>query len=182
MTAPEPSDPKQAPAGDAEIGTGGDPLVLAERRARRAELAEGQARERLADAEARVAHLEQASRELTELRGRFAERARRDAELAGVVAQAAAATRAARESLDREIAAREAAEVALIAERAAREASEQAVVAERAARDALAGALVAERARGAQAAALAGAQGPVAPAGGPLGQPAAQTPSAMPPP
>ena len=93
MTAPEPSDPKQAPAGDAEIGTSGDPLVLAERRARRAELAEGQARERLADAEARVAQLEQAGRELTELRGRFAERARRDAELAGVVAQAAAATR-----------------------------------------------------------------------------------------
>ncbi len=133
----------------------GDPLVLAERRARRAELAEQQARERLADAEARVAELEHATGEVQELRERLGERARRDAELAGVVSQAAAATRAARDALDREIAAREAAEVALLAERAAREASEQAVVAERAARDALAGALVAERARSAQAAALA---------------------------
>ncbi len=155
MTAPEPSDPGQPPIDEPVVGAGGDPLVLAERRARRAELAEQQARERLADAEARVAELEHATGEVHELRERLGARARRDAELAGVVSQAAAATRAARDALDREIAAREAAEVALLAERAAREASEQAVVAERAARDALAGALVAERARSAQAAALA---------------------------
>ena len=72
---------------------------------------------------------------------------RRDAALAGVVAQAAAATRAAREALDREIAARAAAESALHAERAAREAAELAVSAERAARDAATNALTAERAR-----------------------------------
>lgn len=156
MTAPEPSDPGGTPQPDEQIiGAGGDPLVLAERRARRAELAEQQARERLAEADARVAQLEHATSELQELRERLADRAKRDAALATVVAQAAAATRAARESLDREIGAREAAEVALVAERAAREASEQAVVAERAARDALASALVAERARAAQASALA---------------------------
>ncbi len=64
-----------------------------------------------------------------------------------MIAQAAAATRAAREALDRELAARHSAEAALHAERAAREAAEQAVVAERAARDAATNALTAERAR-----------------------------------
>ncbi len=64
-----------------------------------------------------------------------------------MIAQAAAATRAAREALDRELAARHSAEAALHAERAARDAAEQAVVAERAARDAATNALTAERAR-----------------------------------
>ena len=132
---------------DREPDTGTDPSVLAERRARRAELAEGELRARLAEAEQRVAQLEHGAHESTLLRERLAARAERDARMAALVADAAATLRAAREALDREIAARGVAEAALHAERAAREAAEQAVVAERAARDAATSALTAERAR-----------------------------------
>lgn len=130
---------------DPDSGT--DPSVLAERRARRAELAEGELRSRLAEAERRVAQLEQGAHEEGRLRERLATRAGRDARMAALVADAAATLRAAREALDREIAARVVAEAALHAERAAREAAEQAVLAERAARDAATSALTAERAR-----------------------------------
>ena len=132
---------------DREPDKGTDPSVLAERRARRAELAEGELRARLADAEQRVAQLEHGAHESARLRERLAARAERDARMAALVADAAATLRAAREALDREIAARGVAEAALHAERAAREAAEQAVVAERAARDAATSALTAERAR-----------------------------------
>lgn len=130
-----------------EPDSGTDPALLAERRARRAELAEGELRSRLADAEQRVAQLEHGAHESGLLRERLAARAERDARMAALVAGAAATLRAAREALDREIAARGVAEAALHAERAAREAAEQAVVAERAARDAATSALTAERAR-----------------------------------
>lgn len=133
------------PGRDPDAGT--DPALLAERRARRAELAEGELRSRLADAEQRVAQLEHGAHESGLLRERLAARAERDARMAALVADAAATLRAAREALDREIAARSVAESALHAERAAREAAEQAVVAERAARDAATSALTAERAR-----------------------------------
>lgn len=132
---------------DREPGSGTDPALLAERRARRAELAEGELRSRLADAEQRVAQLEHGAHESSLLRERLAARAERDTRMAALVAGAAATLRAAREALDREIAARSVAEAALHAERAAREAAEQAVVAERAARDAATSALTAERAR-----------------------------------
>ena len=133
------------PGREPEHGT--DPALLAERRARRAELAEGELRARLADAEQRVAQLEHGAHESGLLRERLGARADRDARMAALVADAAATLRAAREALDREIAARTVAEAALHAERAAREAAEQAVVAERAARDAATSALTAERAR-----------------------------------
>jgi hypothetical protein len=126
---------------------GSEAAVLAERRARRAELAEGELRGRLADAEQRVAQLEHATHEAGLLRDRLAARAERDSRMAALVADAAATLREAREALDREIAARSVAEAALHAERAAREAAEQAVLAERAARDAATSALTAERAR-----------------------------------
>ncbi len=126
---------------------GKDPEVLAERRARRAELAEGELRARLADAEQRVAQLEHGAHEAARLRERLAARADRDGRMAALVADAATTLRAAREALDREISARGVLEAALHAERAAREAAEQAVVAERAARDAATSALTAERAR-----------------------------------
>ncbi len=132
---------------DREPDKGTDPSVLAERRARRAELAEGELRARLVEAEQRVAQLEHGAHESAHLRERLAARAERDARMAALVADAAATLRAAREALDREIAARGVAEAALHAERAAREAAEQAVVAERAARDAATSALTAERAR-----------------------------------
>ncbi len=132
---------------DRDPDKGTDPSVLAERRARRAELAENELRSRLAEAEQRVAQLEHGAHESTRLRERLAARADRDARMAALVADAAATLRAAREALDREIAARGVAEAALHAERAAREAAEQAVVAERAARDAATSALTAERAR-----------------------------------
>ncbi len=141
-----PDAPGPGPAG------GPEPTVLAERRARRAELAESELRGRLAEADARVAELEHETHEAERLRARLAERAERDARLAGVVAQSAGALRAAREALDRELAARASAETALAAERAAREAAEEAVRAERAARDAATSALTAERARTALAA------------------------------
>ncbi len=132
---------------DREPDKGTDPSVLAERRARRAELAEGELRARLVEAEQRVAQLEHGAHESARLRERLAARAERDGRMAALVADAAATLRAAREALDREIAARGVAESALHAERAAREAAEQAVVAERAARDAATSALTAERAR-----------------------------------
>ncbi len=132
---------------DREPDKGTDPSVLAERRARRAELAEGELRARLVEAEQRVAQLEHGAHESARLRERLAARAERDARMAALVADAAATLRAAREALDREVAARGVAEAALHAERAAREAAEQAVVAERAARDAATSALTAERAR-----------------------------------
>lgn len=138
-----------------EPDSGTDPALLAERRARRAELAEGELRSRLADAEQRVAQLEHGAHESGILRERLAARAERDGRMAALVADAAATLRAAREALDREIAARGVAEAALHAERAAREAAEQAVVAERAARDAATSALTAERARVAPAPATA---------------------------
>jgi len=81
-------------APDPHPGAQGDPAVLAERRARRAELAEEELRRRLADAERRVAELEQAEHDAQALRVRLAQRSRRDAALASVIAQAAAATRA----------------------------------------------------------------------------------------
>ncbi len=124
-----------------------DASVLAERRARRAELAEGELRARLADAERRVAQLEHGAHEAERLRERLAARAERDSRMATLVADAATTLRAAREALDREIAARGVVEAALHAERCGREAAEQAVVAERAARDAATSALTAERAR-----------------------------------
>ena len=138
-----------APADKPERGPKGgkDPEVLAERRARRAELAEGELRARLADAEQRVAQLEHGAHEAARLRERLASRAERDGRMAALVADAATTLRAAREALDREIAARGVLEAALGAERAAREAAEQAVVAERLARDAATSALTAERAR-----------------------------------
>lgn len=143
---------------------GSDASVLAERRARRAELAEGELRGRLADAERRVAQLEHSAHEAGLLRDRLAERAERDSRMAALVADAAATLREAREALDREIAARAVAEAALHAERAAREAAEQAVVAERAARDAATSALTAERARVAGARPGAGAAPELPPA------------------
>ena len=138
-----------APADKPERGPKGgkDPEVLAERRARRAELAESELRARLADAEQRVAQLEHGAHEAARLRERLASRAERDGRMAALVADAATTLRAAREALDREIAARGVLEAALGAERAAREAAEQAVVAERLARDAATSALTAERAR-----------------------------------
>jgi len=138
-----------APADKPERGPKGgkDPEVLAERRARRAELAESELRARLADAEQRVAQLEHGAHEAVRLRERLASRAERDGRMAALVADAATTLRAAREALDREIAARGVLEAALGAERAAREAAEQAVVAERLARDAATSALTAERAR-----------------------------------
>jgi hypothetical protein len=125
----------------------GDPGTLAERRARRAELAESDLRARLEAAGRRVAELEHAEREHALALERLAARARRDAVLAEVVAGAAAAIREVRRTLDLEIARREAAEAAVHAERAAREAAEATVVAERAARDAAVDALTAERSR-----------------------------------
>lgn len=138
-----------APADKPDRGQKGgkDPEVLAERRARRAELAEGELRARLADAEQRVAQLEHGAHEAARLRERLASRAERDARMAALVADAATTLREARVALDREIAARGVLEAALGAERAAREAAEQAVVAERLARDAATSALTAERAR-----------------------------------
>lgn len=153
---------------------GADASVLAERRARRAELAEGELRGRLADAERRVAQLEHAAHEAGLLRDRLAARAERDSRMAALVADAAVTLREAREALDREIAARSVAEAALHAERAAREAAEQAVHAERAARDAATSALTAERARATQvrpAAAAATAPPELAPSLAPSSEP-----------
>ena len=124
-----------------------DAGVLADRRARRAELAEAELRERLAGAEQRVAELEQIADQSSRARAELDQRTARDLEIAAVLGEAADAVRAAREAVDHEIHAREAAEAALRAERIAREAAERSVVAERAARDAATAALVSARVR-----------------------------------
>jgi hypothetical protein len=124
-----------------------DEGVLADRRARRAELAEAELRERLAGAEQRVAELEQIADQSSRARAELEQRTKRDLEIAAVLGEAADAVRAAREAVDHEIHAREAAEAALRAERIAREAAEQSVVAERAARDAATAAIVSSRVR-----------------------------------
>ena len=132
-----------------------DEGVLADRRARRAELAEAEVRERLAGAERRVAELEQIADESSRVRAELAQRTKRDLSIAAVLGEAADAVRAAREAVDHEIHAREAAETALRAERIAREAAEQSVVAERAARDAATAAIVSARVRSSEVAAPA---------------------------
>lgn len=144
---PEPAeDPKNA-SGVSSAGSNDDSAVLAERRARRAELAEKELRQRLADAEERIAELELGADQSVRDRAELKSRRERDAELASLVGEAANAVAAARQAVDREIHARQAAEVALAAERIGREAAEQAVIAERAARDAATEALVAARVR-----------------------------------
>ncbi len=129
-----------------------DAGVLAERRARRAELAEAELRERLAGAEQRVAELEQIADSSKRARDELKRRTDRELEIAALLGEAADAVRAAREAVDHEIHAREAAEAALRAERIAREAAEQSVVAERAARDAATAAIVSARVRSSEAA------------------------------
>ncbi len=145
-------DPEPEPDGSARVtGAGGEPApdaaVIAERRARRAELAEKELRERLAGAEERIAELELVAEESERARADLQARRRRDAQAASLVGEAANAVAAARQAVDREIHARQAAEAALAAERIGREAAEQAVLAERAARDAATEALVAARVR-----------------------------------
>ncbi len=144
-----------------------DEGVLADRRARRAELAEAELRERLAGAEQRVAELEQIADESSRARAELAQRTKRDLSIASMLGEAADAVRAAREAVDHEIHAREAAEAALRAERIAREAAEQSVVAERAARDAATAAIVSARVRSSEGAPLA----PTFQVPGPLAQP-----------
>ncbi len=133
-----------------------DAGVLAERRARRAELAEAQLRESLAGAELRVAELEQVADQSARIRAEMKLRNQRELEIAALLGEAADAVRVAREAVDGEIHAREAAEAALRAERIAREAAEQTVVAERAARDAATAAIVSARVRAEGAAAGSG--------------------------
>ena len=109
-----------------------DEGVLADRRARRAELAEAELRERLAGAEQRVAELEQIADQSSRARAELEQRTKRDLEIAAVLGEAADAVRAAREAVDHEIHAREAAEAALRAERsAARDAATAAIVSSR---------------------------------------------------
>jgi hypothetical protein len=132
-----------------------DEGVLADRRARRAELAEAELRERLAGAEQRVAELEQIADQSSRARAELEQRTKRDLEIAAVLGEAADAVRAAREAVDREIHAREAVEAALRAERIAREAAEQSVVVERAARDAAMAAIVSARVTSSEPAPLA---------------------------
>lgn len=146
---PDPEPDPDAPGGPevSAVGSAPDAAVLAERRARRAELAEKELRERLAGAEERIAELELVAQESERARADLQARRRRDAEAAALVGEAAGAVAAARLAVDREIHARQAAEAALAAERIAREAAEQAVIAERAARDAATEALVAARVR-----------------------------------
>lgn len=151
MAGPLKPVPEPVPEGSTGPGatpTGGrEAEVLAERRARRAELAESELRERLADSERRVAELELVAQESERARADLAARRQRDAGLAALVGEAADAVAAARRAVDSEIQARQAAEAALAAERVARQAAEQAVAAERAARDAAFEAMVAERVR-----------------------------------
>lgn len=123
-----------------------DEAVLADRRARRAELAEAELRERLASADKRVAELELVADQSARARAELEERTVRELEIADALGEAADAVRTARQLLDVEIQAREAAEAALRAERIAREAAEQTVTAERAARDAATAAMVVARA------------------------------------
>ncbi len=147
---PDPEPDPQESAGPDDGGReaqDADAAVLAERRARRAELAEKELRERLAASEARVAELELAAGEAERARAELQALRGRDADIASLVGEAADAVAAARLAVDREIHARQAAEAALAAERIAREAAEQAVQAERAARDAATEALVAARVR-----------------------------------
>ena len=150
-----------------------DEGVLADRRARRAELAEAELRERLAGAEQRVAELEQIADQSSRARAELEQRTKRDLEIAAVLGEAADAVRAAREAVDHEIHAREAAEAALRAERIAREAAEQSVVAERAARDAAMAAIVSARVTSSEPAPLASA---FKPAGSLAPPPSAATP------
>ncbi len=154
MAAPLKPVPDPEPEPDSSVGPEGpadvsapDAAVLAERRARRAELAEKELRERLAGAEERIAELELVAEESERARADLQARRRRDAQAASLVGEAASAVAAARQAVDREIHARQAAEAALAAERIGREAAEQAVLAERAARDAATEALVAARVR-----------------------------------
>ncbi len=123
-----------------------DEAVLSDRRARRAELAEAELRERLSSADQRVAELELIADESSRARAELEERTVRELEIADAIGEAADAVRTARQQLDVEIQAREAAEAALRAERIAREAADQTVTAERAARDAATEAMVAARA------------------------------------
>ncbi len=124
-----------------------DADVLAGRRARRAELAEAEMRERLAGAEQRVAELEQLAEQSKQARAELEQRSLRDLRIANLLNEAANAVGAAREAVDQEIYAREAAEAACRAERIAREAAEQVVLAERTARDAATAAAVSARIR-----------------------------------
>ncbi len=124
-----------------------DADVLADRRARRAELAEAEMRERLAGAEQRVAELEQLAEQSKQARAELEQRSLRDLRIANLLGEAANAVGAAREVVEQEIYAREAAEAACRAERIAREAAEQVVLAERAARDAATAAVVSARIR-----------------------------------
>ena len=142
-------DPEPGPQGNTVPGDPAPPgeEVLAERRARRAELAEQELRGRLADSDRRVAELELAAQESARAEAELKARRGRDAELAELVGEAADAVAYARRAVDGEIHARQAAEAALAAERVARLAAEQAVAAERAARDAAFEAMVAERVR-----------------------------------
>ncbi len=73
-----------------------DEGVLADRRARRAELAEAELRERLAGAEQRVAELEQIADQSSRARAELEQRTKRDLEIAAVLGEAADAVRAAR--------------------------------------------------------------------------------------
>jgi len=123
-----------------------DEAVLSDRRARRAELAEAELRERLSSADQRVAELELIADESSRARAELEQRTVRELEIADAIGEAADAVRTARQLLDVEIQAREAAEAALRAERIAREAAEQTVTAERAARDAATEAMVVARA------------------------------------
>ncbi|MSX02203.1 MAG: hypothetical protein F2813_03475 [Actinobacteria bacterium] len=131
------------------------PAVIAERRARRAEAAEAELRQRLADADLRVAELELTADKSARVLAQLDARTARDLRIASVLGEAADAVRAAREAVDHEIRAREAAEAAYRAERIAREAAEQSVVAERAARDAATAAIVSARVRATDGAAAA---------------------------
>ncbi|MEI6792192.1 MAG: hypothetical protein WCK97_03045 [Actinomycetes bacterium] len=148
-----------------------DAGVLADRRARRAELAEAEIRTRLAGAEQRVAELEQLADQSSRLRLELEQRKARELQIAGLLGEAADAVHAASELVDREIKAREAAEAALRAERIAREAADQTVIAERAARDAATAAIVSARVSSAEAA----RSGRMAPAATPVAKPASAT-------
>ncbi len=160
-----------------------DADVLADRRARRAELAEAEMRERLAGAEQRVAELEQLAELSKQARAELEQRSVRDLRIANLLGEAANAVGAAREAVEQEIYAREAAEAACRAERIAREAAEQVVLAERAARDAATAAVVSARIRQTGNAALpveaprpAAAGGAVGGAAGGATAPSAVTP------
>ncbi len=161
-----------------------DADVLADRRARRAELAEAEMRERLAGAEQRVAELEQLAELSKQARAELEQRSVRNLRIANLLGEAANAVGAAREAVEQEIYAREAAEAACRAERIAREAAEQVVLAERAARDAATAAVVSARIRQTGNAALpveapradAGVEAPRAGAAGGTAAPSAVTP------